>query len=82
MKFTGMSLIVIGAMLLLLGCVQFTQTGLRGGEPAGLFSLNPFVAFLVGAGSMTAGGLIIRYGGKGYSWRSADPPPAVGPPAD
>jgi len=83
MKFTGISLIVVGVMLSLLGCAQYFQSAPPVGEPAGAYSLNPMFTFVIATGSITAGVLIALFGGRGYSSRHpAAQPPAVSPPAD
>ena len=82
MKLTGLSLIGMGVMLFLLGCVQYIQAGPPAGELSWAYSLNPIFTFVMAAGSMIAGTLILRYGGRGYSSRPAAQPLAVEPPAD
>jgi hypothetical protein len=73
MKFTGISLMVIGAMMFLLCLVQYMQTAPPVAEQSWTYTLNPIFTFVIAAGSMIAGVLIVRYGGRGYSRTPATP---------
>lgn len=79
MKFTGVSLIVMGGMLFLLCLVQYAQTGPPPGPLAWATGLNPVFTFAIATGSVIAGVLIIRYGGRGYD-RSLSRPEGGVPP--
>ncbi|MEO2091961.1 MAG: hypothetical protein ABGY75_21110 [Gemmataceae bacterium] len=67
MKFTGIVLILMGMLLFLVGGVTYTQADTPTGELARVFPLNPTFTFVMAAGSLIAGVLMVRYGGRGFS---------------
>jgi hypothetical protein len=67
MKYTGIALILMGMLLFLLGGVTYTQADAPTGVLAGVFPLNPTFTFVMAAGSLIAGVLMVRYGGRGFS---------------
>lgn len=80
MKFTGVSLIFMGVMLLLLCLVQTTRAVPVPGELAWAHTLSPILTLVVAAGSLVSGVLIILYGGKGYDRSRRTAPAADGTP--
>lgn len=71
MKFTGVALILMGMMLLLLGGFSYSQAVAPFGDLGRAFPLNPTFTFVVAAGSLITGALMVRYGGRGFSQTTA-----------
>lgn len=80
MKFTGVALILMGVMLALWGGVSYMLTDSATGEVTRVFPLNPLLTFAMATGSVAAGVLVVRYGGRGYSKSLSVPTPGGGPP--
>lgn len=80
MKITGIALILMGVMLLLLGGIQYMGADSPTGDLASWYPLNPTFTFVMAAGSLIAGTLVLRYGGRGYSETSSGQQPGSCPP--
>ncbi len=80
MKFTGVSLILMGVMLLLLCLAQTTRAVPEAGEMAWASTLSPILTLVMAAGSLISGVLIVLYGGRGNDRSRSTAPVAEVPP--